>query len=65
MIRVGDQDYPWREGLTLASLLEMVEEGRQVVVVRLNNKLVSKPRFATTLVPDKAEVILIPMIAGG
>jgi sulfur carrier protein ThiS len=65
MIRVGDKTYPWHDGLTVADLLEMIEDAKDCAVVRLNNKLVSKPNFETSLVPDNAEIILIPMIAGG
>jgi sulfur carrier protein ThiS len=36
-----------------------------VAVVRLNGRLVSRPNFALTLVPDHAQVDLLPVIAGG
>lgn len=62
---MGDQDVPWQEGLTLARLLAVLEDGHRYAVVRLNGKLVSRPHFATTTVPDGSQVTLIPMIAGG
>ncbi len=46
-------------------LLPYVEKPKQYAVVRLNGKLVSRPLFKDTPVPDAAEVVLIPMIAGG
>jgi len=33
--------------------------------VRINGKLVSRPNFGETPVPDQARINLIPMIAGG
>ena len=65
MITVGSDTLPWKEGLTIASVLAALEDVSMVAVVRLNGKLVSKPNFDRTPVPDGAEIVLIPMIAGG
>lgn len=65
MITVDGKQVPWREGTTIARLLEETEGSRFCAVVRLNGKLISKPHFEKVLVPDNAEVILIPMVAGG
>ena len=65
MIKVGDKQVPWHKGMTIATLLAEIGDSSFCAVVRLNGKLVSRPNFETTLVPDNAEVILLPMIAGG
>ena len=55
-------------GITLHNgqeVLEEVVDGHKYAVVKLNGKPVSKPDFNRTPVPDHAEIILIPMIAGG
>jgi thiamine biosynthesis protein ThiS len=65
MIRIADQTIEWRPGLTLADVVDAVEGGHLVAVVRLNEKLISRPLFASTSVPDHAELELLPMIAGG
>lgn len=65
MIHVGAQDIAWQEGLTLASLLSRLKDGHIYAVVKLDGKLVSRPHFKSTPVPDGARVLLIPMIAGG
>lgn len=65
MITVNDRGYPWQEGLTLAALLDKLEDGNIYAVVRLNGRLVSRPHFDRTPVPDGSQVIPIPMIAGG
>jgi sulfur carrier protein ThiS len=65
MIRVGEEERVWHQGLTIEELLQMIENSHHIAVVRLNGKLVSRPNFAATLVPDQAEVILLPMIVGG
>ncbi len=65
MIRVGGKEHPWREGLTVAELLAELGRAADTPLVRVNDSYVSRPRFAATLIPDGAEVFLVPMIAGG
>ena len=65
MIRVAGKEHPWRSGMTVADLLRECGEPESCPVVRINDHYVSRPNFATTPVPDGAEVFLIPMIAGG
>lgn len=65
MIRVNDKKHPWREGMTIEDLLKELENSHHYVVIRINDKHVSKPHFGKTLIPDDAEVFLLPMIAGG
>ncbi len=65
MIQVGERQVAWEPGMTVASLLEKLEDGGFYAVVRLNGKLVSRPNFSSTPLPDGATVELIPMVAGG
>lgn len=65
MISVDGRQVPWQEGITVATLLADIQDAYLYAVVRLNGKLVSRPNFEKTPVPDNAEVILLPMIAGG
>lgn len=66
MIRVGDKiQIPWRAGITVQDILDRVPEGRDCAAVRVNGRIVARPRFAQTPVPDGAQVFLVPMIAGG
>ena len=65
MIRVDGKEHVWREGMTVADLLNGLENAHHYAVVRINDKHVSKPNFKQTLIPDDAEVFLLPMIAGG
>ncbi len=65
MIQVGGQQFSWREGMTIADLLEELKDPHPYVVVRINEQYVSRPNFAKTIIPDDAEIFLIPMIAGG
>ena len=65
MIIVGDEKRPWLEGMTVADLLADLEDGDSYAVVRVDDEYISRPNFGKTIVPDGAQVYLIPMIAGG
>jgi len=65
MITMDGKQYPWHPGMDVEQLLVFVERPEQYAVIRMNGKLVSRPVFKDTPVPDNAEVVLIPMIAGG
>lgn len=65
MVQVGDKQLPWKPGLTVDKLIKEFDDPYRYVVVRLNGRVISEPQFTQTLVPDQAQVLLIPMIAGG
>ena len=65
MIRVNGKKVSWREGMTVADLLKALSDSDHYVVVRINDKHVSRPFFEKTLIPDNSDVFLIPMIVGG
>ena len=65
MIRVNGEERPWREGLTVADLLEELDEAYRYPVVRLNNERISRPYFEQTSIPDNADIFLISLVTGG
>ena len=65
MIQVAGKKIAWREGLTVSDLLDELKDPHPYAVVRINDHYVTRPNFENTLIPDDAEVYLIPMIAGG
>lgn len=65
MIHVAGKHMAWQEGMTVSDLLDALKDPHPYAVVRINEQYVTQPNFAHTLIPDDAEVFLIPMIAGG
>jgi thiamine biosynthesis protein ThiS len=65
MIEVDGRSRPWPRDLTLAELMAQVDPRGEIAVVRMNDRLVSRPKFKSTAVPDGAVIRLIPMVAGG
>jgi thiamine biosynthesis protein ThiS len=65
MIRAGDRQLPWHAGMTVSDLLDALEDPHPYAVVRINEQYITRPNFEKTIVPDNAQVFLLPMIAGG
>lgn len=65
MIEVDGKKIPWSESMTLAFLLENLENSEFCSVVRLNGKLVSSPKFSQTKIKDNSKIELLPLVAGG
>ncbi|WP_319521179.1 MoaD/ThiS family protein [uncultured Desulfosarcina sp.] len=65
MVYLDDIAIAWREGMTVADLLDSVAAGCLYAVVKLDGRLVSRPHFESTPVPDGSRVTPLPMIAGG
>lgn len=62
---VNQQPHPWREGLSVAALLD--EQGRapDVVATALNGSFVPRARREATLIQPGDELTLIQPITGG
>jgi sulfur carrier protein len=66
MIRVNDRhEVDWREGMTVADLLEEMNYTYHEIIVKVDGELVLKEAYDTTTVPDGADVKAIHLIAGG
>jgi thiamine biosynthesis protein ThiS len=65
MVRVNGREFSWREGMTIADLLNELGDSYSYPVVRIRDRLISEPNFKEATVPDNAEVHLIPLIVGG
>ena len=65
MVRVGEREFPWREGMTVSDLLAEIGDPYPYAVARIGDRIISSPDFHKTVVPKNSEVFLIPLIAGG
>ena len=65
MITVNGKKITWREGMTVAELLNDLNDSYTYILVRINDKQVSRPAFDKALIPDNSNIFLVPMVAGG
>ena len=65
MVFVDKHRIEWFPGMTVAQLLDRLDDGGNYAVVRMNGQLICRPNFAATQVPQHATLEPIPMVAGG
>lgn len=65
MVKAGDKELAWREGMTVSDVLRQMDDDYPYAVARVNGRLVSRPDFSRAVLPDGSEVFLLPLIAGG
>lgn len=66
MIRVnGQYDVEYRSGMTVQDVLDALKFSFRMIVVKVDGRVVLRKDFATTEVPDGAEVLAIHLISGG
>ncbi|MGC8780731.1 MAG: sulfur carrier protein ThiS [Anaerolineae bacterium] len=66
MIRVnGQYAVEWRPGMTVQDVLDALKFSFRMIVVKINGQVILRKDFATTEVPDGAEMQAIHMISGG
>jgi thiamine biosynthesis protein ThiS len=66
VIRVNNKyEVEWGAGMTVQDVLDALKFSFHMIVVRVNGEVVLRADFATTEVPDKAEIQAIHLISGG
>jgi sulfur carrier protein ThiS len=65
LISLDGKQMLWKKGMTVSNFLQEIPDAHQYAVIRVNDRYVSRPSFDTYIIPDNAEIYLIPMIAGG
>ena len=66
MIRVNNQyEIPWQPGMTVQDVLDALNFSFRMIAVKVNGEPVLRRDYATTEVPDDAEVQALHMISGG
>jgi thiamine biosynthesis protein ThiS len=65
MVKAGDKEFQWQEGMTISDILQKLEDSYPYAVARVNDRLISRPDFHNVTIPDGSEIFLLPLIAGG
>lgn len=65
MIKLNNRDYPYREGLTVRSLMDENGFVFQDIVVKINGKVVRDEAWFSTVIHDEDDVQMIHIFGGG
>ena len=65
MITVNGEPMDWRDGMTVADILEIRNYVFRMIAVQVNGELVPRGTYDKVAVADGADVQVIHMISGG
>jgi len=64
-IQVNGKNVEWVKNETVEQLLKRMKYTFPLVVVKINEKVVPKNDFPTTIIPKNSKIAVIHMISGG
>jgi len=64
-IMLNNRSFEWEENLTISGIMKKKNFTFKMLVVKVNGKLIRKENYATTVVPENADVKIIHLISGG
>ncbi len=65
MIRVNGEDLDWSDGMTVRDVLRLLDYRFPLLITRIDGRLISRPDYDTTEVPDGAIMDVIHLMSGG
>ena len=64
-IQVNGKNVEWVKNETVEQLLKRMKYTFPLVVVKINEKVILKKDFPTTIIPENSKIAVIHMISGG
>ena len=64
-ITVNGRTVAWQEGMTVQTVLEVMNYTFRLLVIKLDGRLIKKEDYKSTAVPENADVKVLHMVAGG
>jgi sulfur carrier protein len=64
-IIVNSEPFPWEEGLTVSRVIERKQYIFKLLVVKIDDRVIMKSEWPTTVIPEGAEVQIIHLMSGG
>ncbi|HPF09713.1 MAG: sulfur carrier protein ThiS [Candidatus Cloacimonetes bacterium] len=64
-LTINGHSKPWKEGMTVQDALHLMNYTFKMLVVKVNGELVVRKDYATTVIPEGADVMVIHLISGG
>ncbi|MCR4435325.1 MAG: sulfur carrier protein ThiS [Clostridiales bacterium] len=72
MIKVNRREFPWEAGLTVQALLDNLKDAGEFLsiinsstTVTVNRRAIPRQEFASTLIKDGDELLLMSHLVGG
>ncbi len=65
MIKLNNRDFPWKEGMTVESVMQAKSFTYSRIIVKVNGQHVNQEDYSSTVINDGDEVQMIHLLAGG
>ncbi len=65
MIKLNNRDFPWKEGMTVESVMQAKSFTYSRIIVKVNGRHVNQEDYSSTVINDGDEVQMIHLLAGG
>ena len=65
MIKVNSRDFQWEDGMTVERLLVLKKYTYPKIIVSINEEIIPKEKYSSTLIHDGDDVKVIHLLAGG
>jgi sulfur carrier protein len=65
MIRVNGDGMEWREGMSVVDVLVERNYRFPLLIVSINDAIVPRSAYSTTMIPDQADVKVVHLMSGG
>jgi len=64
-ILVNSEPFPWEEGLTVTRVIERKHYTFKLLVAKIDEQVIPKAEWPTTVIPEGAAVQIIHLMSGG
>jgi len=65
IIKLNNRDFPWEDGMTVESLMNMKKFTYSRIIVKINGKHIEQEDYTNTVINDEDDVQMIHLLAGG
>ena len=65
IIKLNSRDFPWEDGMTVESLMNMKKFTYSRIIVKINGKHIEQEDYTSTVINDEDDVQMIHLLAGG
>jgi thiamine biosynthesis protein ThiS len=64
-VQVNGHLFDWEENLTVEKILQSVEVGHKMFIVKVDGVIIKKEHYKSKTVPEGARIRIFPLLSGG
>jgi thiamine biosynthesis protein ThiS len=64
-VQVNGHLLDWEESLTVEKILQRIDLGHRMFIVKVDEVIIKKEHYGSTAVPEGARIRIFPLLSGG